>query len=117
MRFSIRQLLALTLIVGLSVQAYLQRREVASIEARYRAWANETPQLEGSLRPLRQQTDICQMLVKDWPYLSEDYLTAKERYGRLDRGLDAWPSRLREALEQGGGFRAFSAKPGGSNDR
>ena len=72
MRFSIRQLLALTLIVGLSVQAYFQMREVATIKARYRAWANETSQLEGSLRPLRQQTEICRRLVKDWPYLSED---------------------------------------------
>lgn len=113
MRFSICHLLVLTLIVGLSVQAHLQTKEVASMEARYKAWANENPRLEGRLRPLRQQTNICQMLVKDWPYLSEEYLAAKERYGRLDRDLDAWPSRLRDLMEQGGGFRAFSAEQRG----
>lgn len=82
-KFSIRQLLVFTLIVGLSLQARIQWKRVAILEALYESERATCGKLDERARPLRQQTAVCKMVVKDWPLRSEIYLAAKERFERL----------------------------------
>jgi Flp pilus assembly protein TadB len=80
--FSIRQAMAITLIVALSIQGCVELKEVVSLGASHRTG----DQLEAKVRPLRQQTEISASVIASLPLTSAEYVLAKERFERLMRG-------------------------------
>jgi hypothetical protein len=83
MKISIRQSLAFTLIAALSLQAYIERKRVTLLRAFNQAEWAKYESLESRAHSLRQRTAVCKMVVKDWPYPSEDYPAAQDRFREL----------------------------------
>lgn len=82
MNFFIRQALAITLIVALSLQSCVELIEVASLSSSRRT----VEHLEAKARPLRQQVEISELVIASLPLTSAEYVLAKERFERLGRG-------------------------------
>lgn len=80
LKFSVRQLLALTLIVGLSLQAWIQAERIAFLRAEYRVKQSTYAELESRMRAMKHRTRIQQIVIHDWPSsFSQEYTAAKER--------------------------------------
>jgi Flp pilus assembly protein TadB len=81
-KFSIRQAMAITLVVALSLQGCVELIEVLSLSD-----SRQTREhLEAKVRPLRQQTEISELVIASLPLTSAEYVSAKERFERLMRG-------------------------------
>jgi len=93
MRFSIRSLFALLLLVGLLVQTIVTARqtiqtarEVEQYEAHLASLQRRNEELDGRVKWLRQRTRICEEVLRDYSYHSEVYVAAEERFKSLQGG-------------------------------
>lgn len=93
MRFSIRSLFALLLLVALLVQTIVTAsqtiqtaREVEQCEAQLVTLKQRYAERDGRVKWLRQRTRICKEVLRDYAYHSEVYATAADRFKSLQCG-------------------------------
>lgn len=88
MKFSIRAILALTLLIALLVHAFIRWNRLDTIRAEIVHWQRELIRQPFNERHVQAHTAICESAIADTPLPSLAYQSAEANYGRQNPGKE-----------------------------